>query len=188
MKTCPKCLAEKPVTEFYPSKTSKDGLQWACKSCAKARTNAARAENVEAARVAERAKYHANPGAAQARTKAWRVAHAAEVAAYKKAYRAAHREESKAHIAKWTRENPAKRTATQMRRHAGKLQATPAWADHAEIARIYAAAAFIGYQVDHIVPLRSKLVSGLHCEANLQLLSAEENLAKSNRHWPEMPA
>ena len=40
--------------------------------------------------------------------------------------------------------------------------------------------------VDHTVPLKSKLVCGLHCEANLRLLPGRENQAKSNRIWPDM--
>lgn len=37
MKTCTKCGAEKPESEFYKSSQSKDGLYQACKECHKAK-------------------------------------------------------------------------------------------------------------------------------------------------------
>jgi hypothetical protein len=94
---------------------------------------------------------------------------------------------------KWRQANPGKVKAIKAKRRAAKLQATPLWSETESIAEIYATAIEltksegITYHVDHIVPLQSDLVCGLHCLANLQILTKRENLRKSNLHWPDMP-
>jgi len=67
--------------------------------------------------------------------------------------------------------------------------ARPSWyqSERKIILDIYKDASTKGMHVDHIVPIKSDIVCGLHCIANLQLLHPHENQSKSNRWWPDMP-
>jgi len=71
-------------------------------------------------------------------------------------------------------------------RRAQKLLATPGWYDKEKCVVFYEESARltketgIPHQVDHIVPLINERVCGLHCDDNLQVLMAEDNLKKSN--------
>lgn len=61
------------------------------------------------------------------------------------------------------------------------MQRTPPWSDSSKIRSIYNNCPE-GCHVDHIIPLRGELVSGLHVPENLQYLTAEENLSKGNKY------
>ncbi len=69
--------------------------------------------------------------------------------------------------------------------------ATPPWLDDVQRKRMkqlyLSADAAKGEHVDHIVPLRSPIVCGLHVPWNLQILNASQNYAKSNHIWPGHP-
>ena len=56
---------------------------------------------------------------------------------------------------------------------------TPSWSEESEILLLYKMCPK-DYEVDHILPLKGKLVSGLHVLANLQYLSKKDNRDKSN--------
>lgn len=102
-------------------------------------------------------------------------------------------ERVKAVRAAWRKKNQHLRTAKQSLRKATKLRATPAWANDFFIKEIYHLAALrtkmldFKWHVDHIIPLQSLLVCGLHVENNLQVIPAVKNIAKLNRQWPDMP-
>lgn len=64
-------------------------------------------------------------------------------------------------------------------RYGRVVQATPPWADKEAIRKIYENCPE-GYEVDHIVPVKGKNVTGLHLPWNLQYLPRSENRRKRN--------
>lgn len=81
---------------------------------------------------------------------------------------------------KWRKSYPWKKCLKEANRRAYILKRTPTWANLDKIRMIYKNCPE-GYHVDHIVPLKGRLVSGLHIDYNLQYLSAKDNISKGNR-------
>jgi hypothetical protein len=88
----------------------------------------------------------------------------------------------KTHAAQWT--------AKTRKYQCAKIVRTPKWLTEDDIwimEEAYVLAAlrtkFFGFswEVDHIVPLRGKLASGLHVPHNLQVIPKVENRSKSNQ-------
>lgn len=81
----------------------------------------------------------------------------------------------------------AKYGSGRERRYAAITMATPAWADRAEISKIYdesremTAKLGVMFHVDHIVPIQGERVRGLHVPWNLRVIPAAENQSKSNK-------
>lgn len=168
LKVCSKCELIKAITEFHTRRASLDGLAYKCRPCVKQACREWRQEN---------------PGA----FKKWRSRNAEHERLRGRRYREANKDRVTSNYARWAKENKHKVNALVAKRIARKLQATPSWADHAAIRAIYEKAARltaetgVKHEVDHIYPLRGKLVCGLHCEANLQVLTESQNLSKGNK-------
>ncbi len=132
--------------------------------------------------VRNKADYRANKAARLAAKKAWRENNQQRCNELHKRKLANEPEKWSAYF----------RQAAAARRTVAK-KAKPSWADTVAILNIYRLARHqskclgIKFHVDHIVPLQSTLVCGLHVEDNLQIVPATLNHKKSNRVWPDMP-
>lgn len=182
-KICTRCRQDKPVDQFSIDRRRRDGRCVRCKGCRhlayvndKTEVAAASKRSYEANKerhgLLSRAHYWANKAHRSMMMAKWYRENKQLVAENVAAYRAAH---------------PGFDAAKAAKRRAQELRATPSWADLGAIKVIYAESARLSretgvlHHVDHIVPLQGRFVCGLHVEGNLQILTATENISKSNK-------
>lgn len=163
-KACHSCFSFKSFDSFYNCKNASDKKLSECITCNKKRGQSHRENNRERNRTRSRGYAKVNAQTIRNRVK------------------------------KWRKDNPGKKRALERIRETRKLQACPPWAQtqanrkemlahylHAEWLELVTGESF---QVDHIVPLLSDFVCGLHVPANLMVLSAKDNQSKSAYWWP----
>jgi 5-methylcytosine-specific restriction endonuclease McrA len=164
MKKCWECNTTKSLTEFYKNKSKKDGLTTECKFCITVRRKLNREKHVD---------YMKN---------------------YNPQYYLKNRDTVLSQTIAYAKNNRGKKNAIAMRYKTNKLQRTPKWIKDVfvkEIEVFYKRTQLIKiftgevWQVDHIIPLQGKKVSGLHVPWNLQLLPAVENQVKGNKFTPQ---
>lgn len=163
-RTCSKCNLEKLTDEFYSKSKllTRFSKKATCKECRKAYVRKWESENPQTSIV----------------RKNWRDVNKEKVSLMNR---------------KTKKKHAGRVNANNRQREATKLQAIPRWADNEKIKQVYKEAkelsllTGIEFHVDHMVPLRSKLVCGLHAETNLQILVAKENKKKQNLYWENMP-
>lgn len=209
MKICKTCKENKELTDFSTNKSALDGCCPNCKSCVSAYNKAYRQRNKEKLQAYHKEYYQQNAESIKNQTSEYRANNRESVLERNKEYYAANKDKQKAYYQdryennpelrvvnaersrQWRRDNPDGVAAQCALRRARKLEATPAWADLEAIAEVYkrctelSESTGIKHQVDHIIPLNSDLVCGLHVESNLQILTADENNKKNNSFDPD---
>ena len=164
MKHCWKCCLSKPEIDFGVNKSKPDGLATECKLCKRQQDRDYAAQNREAAKQRASEWYYNN---------------------YEYV-----RQKQNTYCSNWKKINSDKHCATQNKRRASQLNATPKWLNESHnvsisckysLAKMLSRETGIQYHVDHIVPLKSKIVCGLHVPWNLRVIPATENLRKSNK-------
>ena len=132
------------------------------------------------------------PHLGAARKAKYREAHRTELRVKGVAYNRDNAESRAAYLRQYQQKNPSKVRAWAMKYHASKLQRTPAWLTEDDLWMIEQAydiavkrtqVTGVMFQVDHIVPLQGKTVSGLHVPWNLQVITEFANKQKGNRAW-----
>lgn len=166
--------------EQKAAKRAQDAAYYAAnKERIKARTNQYYHENKDKCLAGQRDRYERNKEKVLKTNRAWADSNRDKMRTY-------HAEYVKRNRAKWTAQTAIYRSK--------KKGSTPVWADINAIKEVYEAARAWNemwpedrVDVDHIVPLQSKLVCGLHTHHNLRIIRATDNKKKSNQFWPDMP-
>lgn len=178
LKKCNKCLKLLPLENFSKDKNTKDGFSYSCRECHKLlyqqkaeiiknRISIYRAKNKELIRERNRKYYENNKQKILNKVLKWKNENPEKVAIYTKKFAEKYKKQKVANNAFY---------------RAQKRKATPKWLTKEQLEQI---AQFYkncpeGYHVDHIVPICSDFVCGLHVPWNLQYLPGNENESKGD--------
>lgn len=177
-KGCTKCGQLLPRSLFTAERRNRSGLKSWCKPCCSAHiVNRCKADpSVLEKRRAYTAARRQDPLIAEKSR--------ASAAAWNAANKARHLE----NVRRWKSENQDAVAAYCAVKKGKRLLRKVAWADNEAIVAVYRQARELTEQtgmqwdVDHIVPLLGRRISGLHVHTNLQVMLATTNRKKSNSY------
>lgn len=145
---------------------------------------------IECSKIGTAAWVRENREKRNAYNREWRKANPDKAAGYSAASRSKRPTgDASARVKEWRASNPDQAKFHSLfytnKRNAAILKRTPLWADFDEIKQIYLdacefRAAGLEVDVDHIIPLQGRLVSGLHVHQNLRVCLSSVNRKKSN--------
>lgn len=176
MKVCSICKTSKNLTEFH--KKGSDKVRSCCKYCYISIRKSSYLRSIDKSKnyyvqnkeiiLNKEKEYRKNNSEKiKARSKLYRANNTNKIQEYKKLYQ---------NTENYKSTHRAKKKAYKKR----VRQSTPEWVNMEDIINFYKNCPE-GHHVDHIVPLKGKNISGLHVLWNLQYLTAEDNIKKSNK-------
>ena len=178
-KHCSGCNTSKSLSEFYRSKATKDGLQNKCKKCQSDRKEYLkeyRARNSEKLKKLNKQWYSENIDKCKQKFKDYYLENITIL-----------RQKGQQHY----QNNKSLYLHYSKSRKLLLTSRLPLWnteKDLDDIKMVYCEArrltleTGVQYHVDHIIPLQGVVVCGLHVPSNLQIITAEEKLKKSNSY------
>ena len=175
MKNCTKCNTVKEISMFHKGNNA-DGYRTWCKTCVSAYKKQYKIDNAERIKAIQRAYDALKNPLRREYFQQYYLNKKPQIDAANRAYRKA---------------NLDKHTEKENRRRAAKLNRTPAWLtndDYWMIEQAYELSALrtkmfgFDWEVDHVLPMQGKMVSGLHVPTNLQVIPATLNRQKTNRY------
>ena len=179
LKRCPKCHKEatRKWREENPERIKEQSKRWY-------------EENGQYDREKNKQWKEENPDLVREHNRRWYANNLEQCRESSRKWKERNRERHRKTSRRWQKENPHKVNFNNAKRKATKKQAVAPWADLKRIKEIYEEAVEltrstgVSHQVDHIYPLQSEYMCGLHVETNLQILTQFENASKNNRTWP----
>jgi len=160
-----------------------------CTECAKLQSVAWKLDNPEKHAQSMRKWLENNRELHGTRVKRWQAANSDKVKADAKAWQKANPDKMAAKCKRWVIKNPATYTALAVASVARRAKRVPKWLtsddrwmmrEAYKLAKLRTAMFGFVWEVDHAIPLRGNIVSGLHVPTNLQVIPKADNRSKRN--------
>jgi hypothetical protein len=187
-KVCNKCLTDRPLDDFHKNSKSKDGLYNICKICRKTLEKTRYSNNREKILLQKQEYYFNNKDTLLEKHKEYYISNRDILLKQKQKYYLENLADCKLVRKIWRERKYLEDSSFYIKQYLKRRlhigQASPSWANQDSINHIYSERDRISkktgiiHHVDHVIPLKGKLVSGLHVETNLRIITAKENLQK----------
>lgn len=188
---CRSCglLKDATLENFYLSKLTSSSKILICIPCRRLANSKNAKQNIGAVRARHKKWRDENRVLVNQKGKEWKHLNKEKVLKQRVKYESSeeYKSKRKRYLKVYYWSNRDKMVAKSRAYNSRVRKSRPLWCSQPEINEYYLMARKSGLEVDHIVPINSSLVCGLHCLDNFQLLTRKENASKSNRYWPDMP-